>query len=222
MAKTPTQLTSKEQNALYDKWLITGDDNYRAQIAISYTDCINALIYNTTSGNTHLLDTPDIKQDIVMLVYNAILKYDKTKAGLYTFLYRIIYTKIVDKLRYSNVRTKRRAYLNVDEMLKEDTDRDVYYVSPKEKQDKIDDMYYEVDKCGYKEIYASDCQERIYNVMDDVLSKKERELVMMRHVDNDTISDIMKKLKISRKEFTQLETSAMAKLKSNETMKELK
>jgi len=221
MSKTPTQLTSKEQNALYEKWLLTGDDHYRAQIAISYTDCINALIYNTTSGNTQLLDTPDIKQDILMLVYNAILKYDKTKSGLFTYIYKICYTKIIDKLRYSNVRTKRRTYLNMDDILNDDTPEEAF-VSKNEKQDKIDEMYYKIDKCGYDEIYASDCQERIYNVMDDVLSKKEKELVIMRHVDNDTISDIMKKLKISRKEFTQLETSAMAKLKSNEIIKELK
>lgn len=216
----PTALTTAEQHQLYYQYLETKDDNYKAKIAISYTACIHTIFNSLTINRSgEHLDKEDIIADLLMIVYNSIDKFDISKASIYTYIYRVIYSKCIDKLRYNNVRLKRRSYCCLDDILS-DEPNDSPKVSSLEKLNKIDETYYKIDKCGYQDIYGNDNIYRINEVLEQ-LSKDEKQLIMFRYIYNRTISEIMNTMNINRSEFGNIEKSALEKLRDNQILQEI-
>ena len=87
-------VTSKKQQELWDLYIETKDDSYRVKISVSYVKLIAQMV-----NDFRLRDPEDVLCQVLTIVYNSLGKYDNTRATIYTYIYRIINTKIIDIYR---------------------------------------------------------------------------------------------------------------------------
>ena len=108
-------LTTDQQMDLYAQYK-KGDEEAKERIAISYVKCISKMINNADYGR--LKDKEDMLSELVLIVYDAIDKYDPSKAKIYTYLYRVIYTRLIDRLRVQATRCKHLSDIDAETLLK--------------------------------------------------------------------------------------------------------
>lgn len=87
-------LSTTEQQELYQKWVATKNDHYRIKIAISYVSLISKLC-----EELKIVESKDLISIIVTKIYNQIPKYNAERASIYTYLYRVVRTKLIDGYR---------------------------------------------------------------------------------------------------------------------------
>lgn len=193
---------------LYHKYISTGDTDYRTKICLSYLTFISALIQNMDFGIEN--GKEDIISELLVIVNDAIDNYDNKKASIYTYLYRIIYTKSIDKLRKAGTIKKYKSDIDLDYLLKFE----------EESEHKISHEYNRVTDGNYN-IMDYDNSQQIQKALKS-LTPKEAQLIKLRHLEQQTITHIMQTMKISRKSFGELELSGLAKLKNNDIIKEMR
>lgn len=203
-----SSLTSKQQADLYEDYIKTGNVDSKSKIAISYVCFISKLVKNSP-----LPDKEDAISELLMIVYNAIDKYDKTKASIYTYTYRIIKTKLIDRIRALNTVKKYVSDTDVDSML-------MYVESAEENchDDSELGAFSSHILLTSNEIMTRD-DNSVINRAINLLDSEEKQLILMRYYNSSSISKIMSKLNINRKKYGEIESSAMEKLKQNRSLK---
>jgi RNA polymerase sigma factor (sigma-70 family) len=169
-------LTTEEQQRLYHQWKETSNEHFKVKITISYVSLISKLI------SDFKLDNPsDILSEMMVIVWNALEKYDVNRASIYTYLYRIIYTRLIDKYRQQS--RYNRIYITVENL---------------EIQSRIDDMFQVPD------MIEDICQEEEFAIVTKGLKKlnvKERTIIKHRYFEKLSISRICSIMQLKRIDY---------------------
>lgn len=187
-------LTTRQQMAYLYVYHKTGCLEYKTKIAMSYLSCISKI-----ANDFNFADKEDVISEILMIVYNAIDKYDPEnprKASIYTYLYRVISTKMIDKWRYNNVRERHKSDIPIEEAI-----------------EITEQSHMHVDNNDYNTI-----NQRIHKLLSPLQAK----IIERKLIKEEPIVKITKELKISRAKYDDNLNIAMEKLQNDKILKELK
>jgi RNA polymerase sigma factor (sigma-70 family) len=204
-------LTTEQQTRLYNLWKRTGKIEYKEKIALSYIKCITAM----SRTMQFEWDNEDILSEMIMVVYDAIDNYDPTKAGIYTYIYRIIYTKLIDRVR-SSKRKKKIVHNNKLPI-------PINYVEIEEighiEDNKMATDFKQV-KDGRRDIIDNDNHNILVSLL-KTMDEKQGKLLEMKYLNQIPMYTIMKELGISRQVYGELESKGLARLKENKAVVEM-
>ena len=193
----PTALNGKEQQTLYEEWLVTGNDHFRIKLVFSYVSLISSMITSSTLVVQDSRD--DILQEIVNKLYFHVRTYDPARSAITTYFYRIIRTSLIDLIRKHNRNLKHEVALPDDEITR------------------ISDSTIQSSGLTSVSIYGIIYENDENKILQDAIKRlppKQRKIVKLRYLDGATLAKIFKTVKITRKVYRREHDLAMENLKS--------
>lgn len=178
----PTALNLEKQTELYNCWKKTKNDHYRIKLAISYVSLISAMI--TKANIEQYGNREDIIMHILSIIYNHIPLYDAKRASIYTYIYRIVLSRIIDCVRKYNREIVYRVDLDDEVLLRE--------MQKQEYRENKNDIY--------ETLYLNDLRDNI-NKAKEKLNKKQRKIVQLLYFEEKPANNICATIQISRKAY---------------------
>ncbi|MCF8267148.1 MAG: RNA polymerase sigma factor [Ignavibacteriales bacterium] len=142
------------------KAFIDGDESAFNRLVFMYQKKIYHIARNITGNH---LDADEVTQEVLIVMYSK-LKDFRFEAGLYTWIYRITYTRAINQVRKNSV----RKFFSLDDESAQELTSSGNFVHEYENREKID---------------------RIRTVMDE-LPVKQREVFTLRNFENLTYEEI--------------------------------
>jgi len=193
IGKLKSALSAEEQQKLYLQWKETNNDHYRIKLTIGYVSLIASLV-----AKSQLDHQKDIISEIVIKIYKKLEDYNPEKASVYTYIYRIVTTKLIDHYR------KQKRYTNLFSVL---SNQDILNVSDNTQ------LYCDYHKNDVTDEICKNEEKKLLLISRNKLSKKEDKVIEMKFYQQMSISKIMVDMKINRQAYDLLLASALDKIK---------